>query len=99
MDAGVRLDLAVYKLPGEQVRGLDGKDLLRPVGELEGLGVCQPQLLLGPQRSLPHARLESVLGYERDVVANVQVPVLSRSASSHGACRMATSILPARKER
>jgi hypothetical protein len=32
MDAGVGLDLAVYELPREQVLGLGGEYLLRPVG-------------------------------------------------------------------
>ena len=85
MDAGVRLDLAVYELPGEEFRGLDVEDLLRPAGELEGFGVREPQLLLGTQGALSYARLERVVGYEGDVVANVQARVLSMSAGSRGA--------------
>jgi hypothetical protein len=85
VDAGVRLDLAIYELPREQVRRLDVEYLLRPAGELEGLGIRQPQLLLCAQGSLPHAQLEGVLGYEGDVVADVQGRVLFDSAGALGA--------------
>jgi hypothetical protein len=45
--ARVRLDLAVYELPGEAVLGLGGEDLLGPAGQLEGLGVGEPELFFG----------------------------------------------------
>jgi hypothetical protein len=70
--ARVRLDLAVYELPREQGRRLDGQNLLRAVGELESLGVGEPQLLFRAEGAFLRALLESVLGYERGLVAGIQ---------------------------
>src|SRR5215212_7785561 len=64
VDAGVRLDLTVYELPGEKLLGLDVEYLLRPAGELEGLGVRQPKKILRDQSALKKTRHPNVIGNE-----------------------------------
>src|SRR5215207_4734499 len=61
VDAGVRLDLAVYELAGVVTFGGSGEDLLGAAGELGSLGIGEPELFFGPQGTLPHVLLEGVL--------------------------------------
>src|ERR687897_1994232 len=61
VDAGVRLDLAVYELAGVVAFGGSDEYLLGAASEPGRLGIGEPELFFGPQGTLPHVLLEGVL--------------------------------------